>query len=197
MNNNWFLVFVKVGYLTSFYVFFSIFYLHIFPDFEEENYTRALQVVLQLYQFLLNFRLFTTKEEKEAKLLLLLTFFFSVVSTLFLKNVVSIEGIVFIMFPLFCLLIWFFPSDVLPCAILIFYSLEKGPRAMGLFSSLSANNILSFLLLFGGTPPKIPLSLYHSECLFLVSRKRLLWWRFSARTGAANRHGVGCLHHFP
>lgn len=68
---------------------------------------------------------------------------------------------------------------------------------MGLFSSLSANNILSFLLLFGGTPPKIPLSLYHSECLFLVSRKRLLWWRFSARTGAANRHGVGCLHHFP
>lgn len=58
------LVFVKIGYLTSLYIFFFICYLKFFPDLKEDNYTRAFQVVLQLSQFIWNFRLFTTKEEK-------------------------------------------------------------------------------------------------------------------------------------
>lgn len=142
------LLFVKIGYLTSLYLFFCIFYLHFFPDFKEDNYTRALQVVLQLSQFILNFRLFTTKEEKEAKWLLLICTFYSVVATLFLKNLVSIEGIVFIILPIFCFFVLLLPENVLPFSILIFYSLEKGLAqwAFFLLFQLASYYGLSFFL---------------------------------------------------
>lgn len=70
--------------------------------------------------------------------------FYSVVATLFLKNLVSLDhhGSTFFLC-IFCL-----PSDVLPFAILLFYSLEKGLAKW--LSSLPAK--LHPVLLFGSSP---------------------------------------------
>lgn len=152
-KKDWFLFFVKLGYLTCFFFVFSLAYSRIFPTIEEDNYTRAFQVLLQLSLFLLNFRLFTTKEEKEAKWLLLILAFYSVVATLFLKNLVSLEGLLFIVVPLFCFFLLRLPSDVLPFAILLFYSLEKGLAQW------------AFFLLF-------QLIAYYSLCFFLEDRPK-------------------------
>ena len=126
VSNSLFLFFAKLGYMTAFFGVFSLSYSFIFPTMEGPDYTRPFQVFLQLSLYLLQFRPFTTKEEKEAKWLLVTSTFYSVVATLFLKNLVSLEGLVFMAIPLFCFLILRLPSDVLPFAILLFYSLEKG-----------------------------------------------------------------------
>lgn len=118
-----------------------------------ENYTRPFQVILQLSLFLLHFRFFTTKEEKEGKWLLIMSTLYSVVATLFLKNLVSLEGLLFIMVPLFFLCILCLPSDVLPFAILLFYSLEKGLAKW------------AFFLLF-------QLIAYYTLCFFLEARPK-------------------------
>ena len=117
--------FLKLGYLTCFFLFLTLAYCLIYPNMEEENFSRAFQVILQLSLFLLKFRLFTTKEEKEAEWFLLLAAFSSVLATLFLKKIVSIKVLLFIVIPLFYFFILFLPSDILPFATLLFYSLEK------------------------------------------------------------------------
>lgn len=152
-NENFFLFFVKLGYLTCFFLVFSLSYSRIFPIIEVENYTRPFQVILQLSLYLLHFRFFTTKEEKEAKWLLIMSAFYSVVATLFLKNLVSLEGLLFIMVPLFCFFILCLPSDVLPFAILLFYSLEKGLAQW------------AFFLIF-------QLIAYYALCFFLEARPK-------------------------
>lgn len=110
-------------------------------------------MIFQLSLYLLHFRFFTTKEEKEAKWLLLISAFYSVVATLFLKNLVSLEGLLFIMVPLFSFFILCLPSNALPFAILLFYSLEKGLAQW------------AFFLLF-------QLLAYYALCLFLEARPK-------------------------
>lgn len=152
-NEHFFLFFVKLCYLTCFFLVLSLSYSLLFPTIEVENFARPFQVFLQLSLYLLHFRFFTTKEEKEAKWLLIISAFYSVVATLFLKNVVSLEGLLFIMVPLFCFFILCLPSDVLPFAILLFYSLEKGLAQW------------AFFLLF-------QLIAYYTLCLFLEARPK-------------------------
>lgn len=153
-NNNKFLFFVKVVYIICFFLFFSLSYSHIFSPIEVDNNARPFQVILQLSLFLLHFHSFTTKEEKEAKWLLLISAFSSVVATLFLKNLVSLGGLLFIMLPLSCFFILCLPSDVLPIGILLFYSLEKGLAQW------------AFFLLF-------QLIAYYALCFFFEARPKL------------------------
>jgi len=110
-------------------------------------------VFLQLSLYLLHFRVFTTKEEKEAKWLLIMSAFYSVLATLFLKNLVSLEVLLFIRIPLFFFFIWCLPEDVLPFAILLFYSLDKGLAQW------------AFFLLF-------QLITYYALCFFLEARPK-------------------------
>lgn len=158
-NQNFFLFFVKVGYFTWFIVAFSIAYFSIFPTIEEENFSRAFQVFLQLSLFLFFFR--TTKEKKQWRWLLLIGAFSSVLATLFLKNVMSLQVILFVVVPLLCFLIIRLPSDVLPFAILMLYFSEKG-LAQWAFFLLFQLIIYYLLCFFLDERPK------HSICPFLI-----------------------------
>jgi len=84
---------------------------------------------------------------------LIISAFYSVLATLFLKNLVSLEGLLFIMVPLFFFFLLCLPSDVLPFAILLFYSLEKGLAQW------------AFFLLF-------QLIVYYALCFFLEARPK-------------------------
>lgn len=170
-NENLFFFFVKLFYLTCFFLVFLLSYSHIFPTIEGENYTRPFQVILQLSLYLLHFRSFTTKEEKEAKWLLIMSAFYSVLATLFLKNLVSLEGLLFIIVPLFFFL--YFVSSIGRrssfCHPYLLF-IGKGTGAMDVFSSISANSVLRPVLLFGSSPQKVNFSPYSTYVLFLCFR---------------------------
>lgn len=153
VNKSLLFFFAKLGYITIFFVFFTLSYSILFtPD--EPDFGRAFQVFLQLSLFLFMFRDFSPKAEKEAKWLLITSSFCSVIATLFLKNVLSLDILVFMVIPLFYLLILLLPADVLPFSILILYSLDKGLAQWAFYLLFQLGTLHIFSFLFDSRPKR-------------------------------------------
>jgi hypothetical protein len=111
------------------FVMFTISYGNIFY-IGMENFSRVFQVILQLSLYLLieDEHLLDKKDnkDKEKYWLLIIPAFLAIVASLWLKNLISVEGILWIMVPVFFFFIICLPSDILPFSLLIFYSIDQG-----------------------------------------------------------------------
>lgn len=74
--------------------------------------------------------------------------FYSVGATLFLKNLVSLEGLLFIGVPLYCLCILILPSDFLPFVQML-CPLPTDFAALTLRAATASSHIILYRLLTG------------------------------------------------